>query len=89
MLIYQANHSEGVPEKTQQLIQHYQLQAYIDRLLPIFRDGQQAGEIVEGDLEELVGNYFTILSGIMVLGEGYRIPEVDFVMRTIARPSSS
>ncbi|WP_442602149.1 TetR/AcrR family transcriptional regulator [Paenibacillus sp. KN14-4R] len=86
MLIYQANHSDGVPEKVQQLIEQYPLQAYIDRLLPIFRDGQQVGEIVEGNLEELVGNYFTILSGIMVLGEGYRIPEVDFVLRTITKP---
>ncbi|WP_314590767.1 hypothetical protein [Paenibacillus terrigena] len=66
-------------------MQQYPLQAYIERLVPIFREGQQAGEIVEGNLEELVGNYFTILSGIMVLGEGYRIPEVDFVMRTITK----
>jgi AcrR family transcriptional regulator len=89
MLIYQTNHSDSVPEKVKQLIQQYPLHAYIDRLLPIFRDGQQAGEIVEGDLEELVGNYFTILSGVMVLGEGegYRIPEVDFVMRTITKLS--
>ncbi|MCJ8014817.1 TetR/AcrR family transcriptional regulator [Paenibacillus sp. KQZ6P-2] len=83
MLIYQANHSDGVPEQAQHLIRKYPLQAYIDRLLPIFRDGQLAGEIVEGDLEEIVGNYFSILSGIMVLGEGYRIPEVEFMMRTI------
>jgi len=86
MLIYQANHSDGVPEEAKQLLQQYPMQAYIDRLLPIFREGQQAGEIVEGDLVALVGNYFTILSGIMVLGEGYRTPEVDFVMRTIAKP---
>ncbi|WP_152395720.1 TetR/AcrR family transcriptional regulator [Paenibacillus guangzhouensis] len=85
MLIYQANHSDGVPEETKQLLLQYPLQAYIDRIIPIFRDGQQAGDIVEGDLEELVGNYFTILSGIMVLGEGYRIPEHDFVMRTITK----
>ncbi len=85
MLIYQANHSDGVPEKVIELMQQYPLQAYIERLVPIFREGQQAGEIVEGNLEELVGNYFTILSGIMVLGEGYRIPEVDFVMRTITK----
>ncbi|WP_018759326.1 TetR/AcrR family transcriptional regulator [Paenibacillus terrigena] len=85
MLIYQANHSDGVPEKVIELMQQYPLQAYIERLVPIFREGQQAGEIVEGDLEELVGNYFTILSGIMVLGEGYRIPVVDFVMRTITK----
>jgi AcrR family transcriptional regulator len=89
MLIYQANHSEGVPEKAQELMRQYPLQAYIDRLLPIFKEGQLAGEIVEGDLDELVGSYFTILSGIMVLGEGYRIPEVDFILRTIAKPRTS
>jgi len=84
MLIYQANHADGVPDQVTELMRQYPLQAYIDRLVPIFRDGQQAGEIVSGDPEELVGNYFTILSGIMVLGEGYRMPEVDFVLRTIA-----
>jgi AcrR family transcriptional regulator len=86
MLIYQAVHSDGVPEAAKRTIQQYPLQAYIDRLLPLFREGQQAGELADGDLEEIVGNYFTILSGIMVLGEGYRIPSADFVTRTIVKP---
>ncbi|MBB6733873.1 TetR/AcrR family transcriptional regulator [Cohnella zeiphila] len=86
MLIYQAAHSDGVPEKAGRLMKEYPLQAYIDRLLPLFKEGQQAGEIADGDPEEIVGNYFSILSGIMVLGEGYRIPNAEFVMRTIVKP---
>ncbi|MFC5402651.1 TetR/AcrR family transcriptional regulator [Cohnella soli] len=85
MLIYQANHSDGVPEEAKQLLREYPQQAYIERLLPTFRDGQLEGDIVEGDLVNLVGSYFTILSGIMVLGEGYHIPELEFVMRTITK----
>ncbi|MFD0712974.1 hypothetical protein [Paenibacillus sp. GCM10027626] len=87
-LIYQTIHSDGVPDKVKHLIRQYPLQAYIDRLIPIFQEGQQAGDIIEGDPEELVGSYFTILSGIMVLGEGYRIPKADFVLRSIINHSS-
>lgn len=40
--------------------------------------------------EELISSYLSVLSGLMVLNAqgigGYRLPEVDMLLRLIARP---
>lgn len=38
---------------------------YIEALYPLFLDGQKSGQIVQGDVEELLSVYLTVLSGIM------------------------
>ncbi|KQL44774.1 TetR family transcriptional regulator [Brevibacillus choshinensis] len=90
MLIHHARTSEGVPEKVKELIDQNDMDAFIERLLPLFRDGQQAGEIVDGNPEELISSYLSVLSGLMVVNAqgigGYRLPEVDMLLRLIARP---
>lgn len=89
-LIHQAQSSDGVPEKAKQLIEQYSLKMYVDQLLPLFTEGQQAGDIAEGNLEELISSYLTVLSGVMVLstqeGGGYRIPNADILMRMVTGP---
>lgn len=90
ILIHHARTSDGVPEKVKELIDRNDMNAFIERLLPLFRDGQQAGEIADGNPEELISSYLSILSGIMVVNAqgigGYRLPEVDMLLRLIARP---
>jgi AcrR family transcriptional regulator len=89
LLIYQARTSEGVPGEVKELFSQYSMKAYVDLLMPIFAEGQQAGEIVAGDLGELISSYLSILSGVMVVnaneGGEYRIPEVDMVMRLVTK----
>jgi AcrR family transcriptional regulator len=90
MLIHQARTSDGVPEKAKQLIEQYSMRAFIDQLLPLFLKGQQAGEIAEGNPEELISSYLSVLTGLMVLNaqedESYRMPEVDILLRIVASP---
>jgi hypothetical protein len=89
MLIHQARTSDGVPENVKQLIEHYSMKAYVDQLLPLFMEGQEVGEIAAGNPEELI-SYLSVLSGLMVLSVqevgGYRIPDVDLLLRIITGP---
>jgi AcrR family transcriptional regulator len=90
MLIHQARTSDGVPEKAKQLVEQYSMKTFVDRLLPLFVEGQQVGEITAGDPEELISCYLSVLSGLMVLDaqqvEGYRIPSIDMLLRIITGP---
>ncbi|MBP1968365.1 AcrR family transcriptional regulator [Virgibacillus natechei] len=40
-------------------------QFYIESLFPLFAEGQKSGEIIQGDTEELLEIYLTVISGIM------------------------
>lgn len=83
MLLHQARNSEDVPEKAKQLIEQYPMEIYVESLLPLFKEGQETGEIVDGNLKELISTYFTVLSGVMVLGNGYTIPNPKWILRMI------
>lgn len=89
MLIHQARTSEGVPEKAKQLLEQYSMKTFINLLLPLFKEGQQAGELVEGDPDELIACYLSVLSGLTVINSQgikvYQIPKTDMVLRMIAR----
>jgi AcrR family transcriptional regulator len=84
-LIHQARTSDGIPVKAKQLIEQYSMKIYVDRLLPLFKEGQQAGEIAAGNLEELISIYLSVLSGVMVLSEDYRIPDASFLLRILTK----
>ncbi|CAN7614744.1 TetR/AcrR family transcriptional regulator [Paenibacillus sp. LjRoot56] len=85
MLLHRARNFEEVPEEVSQLIQKYPVDVYVKRLLPLFEEGQQRGEVADGDLEELIASYLTILSGVMVLGKGYVTPQVDTLLRFVEK----
>ncbi|OZB96831.1 TetR/AcrR family transcriptional regulator [Paenibacillus sp. XY044] len=89
MLIHQAATSDGVPEQVKQLQQKYSMDTYVDMLLPLFEEGQQAGELTEGDPRELIVCYLSVLSGVMVINSNgskvYQIPKPDMLMRLVAR----
>jgi AcrR family transcriptional regulator len=87
MLIHQARTSDGVPEQAKQLIEQYSMETFVALLLPLFTEGQKAGEIASGSAEELISSYLSVLSGLIILNtydpEGYRIPNVDILLRMI------
>ncbi|QYR21848.1 TetR/AcrR family transcriptional regulator [Paenibacillus sp. sptzw28] len=87
MLIHQARTSDGVPEQAKQLIGQYSMETFVAQLLPLFTEGQKAGEIASGSAEELISSYLSVLSGLMILNtqdqEGYRVPNVDILLRII------
>ncbi|MGX6444525.1 TetR/AcrR family transcriptional regulator [Neobacillus sp. K501] len=56
--------SNPIPKQTQDLIE-YSGELYIKKLLPLFIEGQKMGEIIEGDPEELLELFLTVVSGIM------------------------
>ncbi|MCM2996871.1 TetR/AcrR family transcriptional regulator [Paenibacillus cellulositrophicus] len=89
MLIHQAATSDGVPEQVKKLQQQYSMDTYVDMLLPLFEEGQQAGELAEGDPRELIVCYLSVLSGVMVINSNgskvYQIPKADMLMRLVAR----
>ncbi|KEQ24901.1 TetR/AcrR family transcriptional regulator [Paenibacillus tyrfis] len=90
MLIHQARTSEGVPEKVKELVAQYSMNSFVDELLPVFKEGQQTGEIAAGDLVELISAYLSVLSSLMMLNiqdeENYRIPSSDILMRMVTGP---
>ncbi|MDQ0111196.1 TetR/AcrR family transcriptional regulator [Paenibacillus harenae] len=92
MLIHQARTSDGVPEKVKQLLEQYSMDTYMDMLLPLFQEGQHAGEIAADDPRELIACYLSVLSGIMVINsngnDDYRHPKADMLMRLIANPET-
>lgn len=53
LLIYQARTSKSLPVEVKELCSQYSMKAYVDLLMPIFVEGQQAGEIVAGDMSSL------------------------------------
>ncbi|WP_010494237.1 TetR/AcrR family transcriptional regulator [Paenibacillus elgii] len=90
MLIHQARTSEGVPEKVKELIAQYSMKSFVDELLPVFKEGQQTGEIAAGDPAELISAYLSVLSSLMMLNaqdeETYRLPSSDILMRMVTGP---
>ncbi|MCP1312549.1 TetR/AcrR family transcriptional regulator [Paenibacillus tyrfis] len=90
MLIHQARTSEGVPEKVKELIAQYSMKSFVDELLPVFKEGQQTGEIAAGDPAELISAYLSVLSSLMMLNaqdvENYRLPSSDILMRMVTGP---
>ncbi|MBM7569183.1 TetR/AcrR family transcriptional regulator [Paenibacillus sacheonensis] len=85
MLLHRARNFEEVPEEVSQLIQNYPIEIYVERLLPIFQEGQQRGEVAGGNLTEMIANYLTVISGVMVLGSGYPTPQIDWLMRLVEK----
>ena len=88
LLIHQARTSDGIPDEVKQLMKQYSMEMFVSVLRPLFVEGQQAGDIVQGDPEELISSYLSVLSGLMVLNaqgiDDYRMPGVDMVLRLVA-----
>ncbi|WP_309244756.1 TetR/AcrR family transcriptional regulator [Cohnella silvisoli] len=91
LLVHHARTSNDVPEKVKEIFSKNNMNVYVDLLKNIIVEGQAKGEIVAGDPEKLIVSYISVLSGIMVINandmevEGYRIPEIDLLMRIVQK----
>jgi AcrR family transcriptional regulator len=84
MLLHHARNSEVIPDEAKQLLKDHSMEVYVKLLLPLFQEGQETGDFIQGHTEELISTYLTVLSGVMVLGEGYTIPKIDYLLRVIS-----
>ncbi|UHA75432.1 TetR/AcrR family transcriptional regulator [Paenibacillus sp. 481] len=86
-LIQYTDTSDEVPEEAKALLQQHSTASFFDVLMPIFVEGQQVGELLEGDPGQLIASYLTVLHALMLIDVGkntyYRIPEVDVLLRII------
>jgi AcrR family transcriptional regulator len=88
LLVQQAQTSEGVPERTKQVLEQYSSKDTIDQLLPIFIKGQQTGEFCVGDPFRLLLLYFSVISGLIlqdVHSEVNWLEEVDSLMKILMK----
>ncbi|WP_272029924.1 TetR/AcrR family transcriptional regulator [Oceanobacillus kimchii] len=63
-VIQHLENSKGVPSHIHELYTNVG-EVYIEFFIPIFKEGQQVGEIIEGNTEELVELFLSVISGIM------------------------
>ncbi|WP_257347172.1 TetR/AcrR family transcriptional regulator [Pseudalkalibacillus decolorationis] len=87
MLMHQARTSDEVPDEVNQLIDKNSMKTYIDILEPLFKEGQEVGELAAGDPRELISCYLSVLSGLMTLDmhrdENYQMPSVSMLLRIL------
>ncbi|MFA1819653.1 TetR/AcrR family transcriptional regulator [Virgibacillus oceani] len=63
-IIQNLERSEGIPKEVKDFTDSLGLM-YINFFIPIVKEGQESGEIIQGDPEDLVGLFLTIISGVM------------------------
>ncbi|GAB2559455.1 TetR/AcrR family transcriptional regulator [Gracilibacillus alcaliphilus] len=69
-IVQYLNGANGLPDHIHELV-NKSGQFYIKVLAPLFLEGQKSGEIIQGDTEELLGVYLTVLSSIMADDPSY------------------
>ncbi|MDD9270508.1 TetR/AcrR family transcriptional regulator [Paenibacillus sp. GCM10023248] len=89
LLLRYAQIEEGVPEQTKQILASSSPDRTIGKLVPLFQQGQQAGEFTEGEPEKLLFFYFSVITGLMLqdtpgIDGGWR-NEVDRLMKLILK----
>ncbi len=88
LLLQQVQKSDDVPVKAKEMINQYSPKDTIDLLIPIFIKGQQTGEFCEGDPQELLFLYFTVITGLMLQetqsNKGWLL-EVDTLMKILTK----
>ncbi len=87
LIIIQALVSEAIPEELQAAFQRHGSQPF-PNLLALVRQGQEAGQVVAGDPEELTLTYLATIQGLAISGlageEGRRhFPSADTVLRLL------
>ncbi len=86
MFILRARKAEVIPEKAARILEQNPVDGLLNRLVPVFIKGQQAGEFSAGDPLKLLSWYiYTVNSLIMeeAWQEEHGLPNVDFLMRVL------
>ncbi|WP_246070423.1 TetR/AcrR family transcriptional regulator [Paenibacillus kobensis] len=93
MLIQQAHVSDEVPPEVKQMINKYSMDHYVELLLPLFIEGQETQQFVDGDLSILISSFLITLSALatfnMPMADNYRMPEAEMVLRIVAGPKAA
>ncbi|MCZ8522636.1 MULTISPECIES: TetR/AcrR family transcriptional regulator [Paenibacillus] len=92
MLIQQARRAERLPSKAAEILQQHSPHSLIDRLLPLFVQGQQAGLFSAGDPRQLLSWYFFIINSLIMQEqdqEEYGLPDPGVLMRMLAKQTKS
>ncbi|PTY78956.1 TetR family transcriptional regulator [Heyndrickxia sporothermodurans] len=66
LILQQANISPNVPNDVTILLKKYSTKNIIDELIPLFVKGQQIGQFCEGDPDELLYLFFSVITGLML-----------------------
>jgi len=86
LIVIQAFTSEAVPAQVKELAAR-QSSVYTEHLVPLIREGQQLGEVVEGDPLQLALSYTSMIQGIGIMktlvGEGLPLPTPEMVLRLL------
>ncbi len=89
LLIRQVQISDDVPEEAKRLIEQHSPERTIERLIPVFIQGQEAGDFYEGDAGTLLMCYLSVITGLMLQkspqGDGFWTDQVDVLMRLIRK----
>jgi AcrR family transcriptional regulator len=88
MLIQHARKADQVPEKVALILKQHAENVLIDRLVPLFVKGQQAGEFSAGDPRQLLSWYFSIINSLVMEEqeqEEYGFPSVNVLMRILTK----
>ncbi|CDN45635.1 MULTISPECIES: TetR/AcrR family transcriptional regulator [Paenibacillus] len=90
LLIHQTRASEGVPEEARMIIGDYSILWFVERLRPLFLEGQRTGEIAGDDADLLISGLLTAMSGSMILhaSDEQNIPLLnpDHLLRMVLAP---
>ena len=89
MLLRYAQIEEGMPEQIRQILETYPADRTIGQLVPLFHQGQQAGEFSEGEPDKLLYFYLSVITGLMLQdvpgNDGNWKNEVDRLMKLILK----
>jgi len=89
LLIRQVQMSEDAPEAAKKLIEQHPPEKTIERIVPIFIQGQREGEFYEGNPAQLLLCYFSVITGLMLQespqGEDFWSRQVDVLMRMVKK----
>lgn len=89
-LIQQASTAEEAPEEAKQLLSQFSVKSYIERLLPLFEEGQQTGDFAQGDARKLISAFLTLLSALITFNmptdDDHQMPDAKMLLRIVAGP---
>lgn len=89
MLILRAVRSlDAIPKDAAEILKEHSADAMIEPLIPLFVQGQKAGEFAEGDPRELLHWYLYIVNALIVEEadeKPYGTPSAEMLMRMLKR----
>ncbi len=87
MIIQQGQTSDEVPERAKEIAQQFSTTSFIEKVIPIFKKGQEMGEFCQGDPFALLMFYFSVISGLMLQQTGEaeqdQVSKINILMKML------